>query len=205
MVSIYCHYRVNSARQALLTLTPAKMRFNMHSMRPANEKTGPSLIFLATATREMMPIFALEALARQAILQLGRVAAESGALIYGYALIPSSLQLMVGFPGKYDLAAFMYKYKWLSSRAIVALDHGEFHERLYRQGKFKPWMNRFDNLMISSKKQFESRLNYIHNEPVRKGFVSDPAEWEFSSAGCLKTNRPGLIKVENDLSIFRLE
>jgi REP element-mobilizing transposase RayT len=173
-------------------------------MRPLNEKQGPALIFLATPTREMMPIFRLQPLARQAILQLGRAADEHDALIYGYCLIPSSLYALVGFPAKYDLGAFMYKYKWLSSRAIMALDHGEFHDHLFRKGKFKPWMNRFDNLIVSSKEQYESRLNYIHNEPVCKGLVPDPTQWEFSSAGDLIANRPGLIRIEKDLSVFRL-
>ncbi len=173
-------------------------------MRPSNERQGPALFFLATPTREMIPIFRLQSLARQAILQLRRVADEHDALIYGYCLIPSSLYALVGFAGKYDLGAFMYKYKWLSSRAIMALDHGEFHDRLFRKGKFKPWMNRFDNLTVSSRDQYESRMNYIHNEPVRKGLVPEPIQWEFSSAGDLIANRPGLIRIDKDLSIFRL-
>jgi hypothetical protein len=101
-----------------------------------------------------MPIFSIKELAHQAVVQIGRAAAETNAGVFGYDLLPSTLNAIVGFYGQYDLPGFIYNYKWLVSRAIIALDHGEFHERLYRKGKFKPWMNRFDNLTLSSNEQF---------------------------------------------------
>jgi hypothetical protein len=90
----------------------------------------------------------------------------------------------------------MYNYKWLSSRAIFALEHGEFHERLYRKDKFKPWMNRFDQMQLSTLKQLESKLDYLHNEPVRRGLVPNPSDWEFSSAGYLILGKSGIIAVD---------
>jgi putative transposase len=162
------------------------------------EKKGPALIYLTTPTRDLMPIFRLENLARQAVLQFGRAAIEAEGEIFGYVLLPSALYALVGFQGTYDLPSFMHNFKWLSSRAIVAQEHGEFHERLYRKDKFKPWMNRFDNLAISTKAQFEAKLEYLHNEPVRKGLVNNPADWEFSSARDWIKGEPGLIGVSRD-------
>jgi hypothetical protein len=168
------------------------------------EKKGPALIFLSTPTRDLMPIFSIEELAKQATVQLGRAAREANADVIGYALLPSALYTIVGFRGKYDLAGFVYNYKWLASRAIIAIDHGEFHERLYRNDKFKPWMNRFDNLVLSSHEQFRRRLEKIHNEPVNKGLVINPEDWSYSSAGDWILNRKGLIEIQKDISSFGL-
>jgi REP element-mobilizing transposase RayT len=189
-----------------LMLTGGSAYINMGLMKSdeRRECKGPAMILLSSPTRDFIPIFSLEPLARQAVLQLERAAREADAAVYGYALLPSSIHALIGFRGCYDLPGFIYGYKWLASRAIIGLDHGEFHERLYRRGKFKPWMNRFDNLIISSKRQFESKLNYIHNEPVKQGLASNPIEWELSSAGDCIANRAGLIEIARDISIFNL-
>jgi putative transposase len=168
------------------------------------ESNGPALIFLTAPTRDLMPIFSISELAQQAVLQLGRAAREANADVCGYTLLPSSLYTIVGFRGKYDLAGFVHNYKWLASRAIIALGHGEFEERLYRKGKFKPWMNRFDNLTLSSRKQFQSKLEKIHSEPVNKGFVINPVDWVYSSAAEWLMNRKGPIEIQKDINCFGL-
>ncbi len=166
------------------------------------EKKGPALIFISTPARDLLPIFSLDDLARQAVIQLGRAALDANAHVYGYALLPSILYAVIGFPDAYDLPGFVYNYKWLSGRAIIGLDHGEFHERLYRKDKFKPWMNRFDNLTLSSKAQFSAKLDYLHNEPVRRGLAASITDWQYSSARDWILERPGLIKVRTDLADF---
>jgi putative transposase len=163
-------------------------------------KPGPAVIFITTPTRDHLPIFSMPELARHAILQLGRAAEQENVALAGYCLLPSSLYAILAFPGEYDLPGFMYNYKWLSSRAIFALEHGEFHERLFRKVKFKPWMNRFDQMQISTLEQLKTKLDYLHNEPVRRSLVSSPADWEFSSAGYWLLEKPGLIKVEKCIS-----
>jgi hypothetical protein len=169
-----------------------------------NEKKGPALIYLSTPTRDLMPIFSIKELAHQAVVQIGRAAAETNAGVFGYDLLPSTLNAIVGFYGQYDLPGFIYNYKWLVSRAIIALDHGEFHERLYRKGKFKPWMNRFDNLTLSSNEQFQAKLETIHCEPVKKGLAIKPEDWAYSSAGDYILNHKGIIIIEKDISRFGL-
>ncbi|MGH8014685.1 MAG: hypothetical protein ACREBV_00655, partial [Candidatus Zixiibacteriota bacterium] len=44
------------------------------------------------------------------------------------------------------------------------------------------WQERFDDLAIFGEEQFLVKLNYIHNNPVKKGLANAPEEYEFSSA-----------------------
>jgi putative transposase len=159
-------------------------------------KPGPAAFFITVPTRDHLPIFSLEPLAQQGVLQLSRAAAQANAGIVAYCLLPSSLYMVIAFHEEYDLAGFVYEYKWLSSRAIIALEHGEFHENLFRKGKFRPWMGRFDQIIISTFEQLKSRLDYIHQEPVKKGLVANPNKYEFSSARDWHSDKSGLIEVE---------
>jgi len=166
---------------------------------------GPAIYFIAAPTRDLMPIFGIPALARQAVLQLGRATLEANAAVASYVILPSSMMAIVVFRGDHDVGEFMYNYKRLSALAIVGLDHGEFNERLYRKGKFRPWMGRFDRLVIGSKEQLTSRLEYIHNESVRRGLAATPTEYPYSSAGDWAGSSRGLIPVEKDLAWAGIE
>jgi hypothetical protein len=163
-------------------------------------KPGPAIYHIATPTRDFMPIFTMQPLAEQAVLQLGRAAMEKNVDIFGYCLLPTTLQAIIGFKEEHDLGSFLYHYKWLVSHAIICLDHGDYHERLYRKGKFKPWMNRFENNRLTSRLQVESKLEYLHNEPVIKGLTISASDWPFSSAAYWLKSRTGMISVSQDFA-----
>jgi len=51
-----------------------------------------------------------------------------------------------------------------------------------RGNQFKVWQPGFHPIYIISDYFFSEKLDYIHYNPVRKGFVKQPEEWEYSSA-----------------------
>jgi hypothetical protein len=63
-------------------------------------------------------------------------------------------------------------------------------------------MGRFDQLYISSLEQFKSRIDYIHSEPVRRGLVTIPADYEYSSAADWLDDKEGLIKIEKSIQML---
>ncbi len=50
-------------------------------------------------------------------------------------------------------------------------------------GKGKLWDDAFHPMEVHSKEFFEQKLAYIHNNPVKAGFVELPQHWKYSSAG----------------------
>jgi len=60
------------------------------------------------------------------------------------------------------------------------------------------WKPRFDDIVIKSEKQFRIKLDYIHNNPVKSGFVISPTDWRFSSAGDWLDMQPGLIPIDKE-------
>jgi len=47
---------------------------------------------------------------------------------------------------------------------------------------FKLWKDRFDDLVLTKAETAVTKINYIHENPVRKGLVSRPEDWFYSSA-----------------------
>lgn len=43
------------------------------------------------------------------------------------------------------------------------------------------WQSRFFDEGITDRKELISKINYIHNNPVRAGLAQSPADYEFSS------------------------
>ncbi len=47
---------------------------------------------------------------------------------------------------------------------------------------FKLWKDRFDDLVLTKRETTITKIHYIHANPVRKGLVSCPEDWFYSSA-----------------------
>ena len=49
---------------------------------------------------------------------------------------------------------------------------------------------------VTERKTLIQKLNYMHENPVRKGFVERPEDWEFSSASWY-ADRTGPIRIDD--------
>jgi len=48
--------------------------------------------------------------------------------------------------------------------------------------KYQVWQEGYHPEAIFTSKFAREKINYIHNNPVKAGFVSQPEDWEYSSA-----------------------
>ena len=131
------------------------------------------------------------------------------AQISGYVIMPNHLHLLLYFEKKTHLSDYMRDFKKFTSgeiRRMIEVD-GE-HELLnklrfkYREQKFKIWIDRFDDLAIYKRETFETKLNYIHQNPVRKGLVAFAKDYPYSSAEYYYSGKEGLIPVLHYYELF---
>jgi putative transposase len=59
---------------------------------------------------------------------------------------------------------------------------GQAGKRNSNVKKHQFWQQHNKPIEIWSLKVFEQKLNYIHQNPVESGFVTEPWEWKYSSA-----------------------
>jgi putative transposase len=58
------------------------------------------------------------------------------------------------------------------------------------------WQQNNQPIEIWSLKVFEQKLNYIHNNPVESGFVTDPIDWKYSSTRNYGNNDQTILAID---------
>ncbi|HEY5614884.1 MAG TPA: transposase, partial [Bacteroidota bacterium] len=61
---------------------------------------------------------------------------------------------------------------------------------------YKVWQQGSHPEAITSQKFFVQKLNYIHENPVRKGYVEKPEHWVYSSARNYFLGDDTIIKID---------
>jgi len=58
------------------------------------------------------------------------------------------------------------------------------------------WQQNNQPIEIWSLKVFEQKLNYIHNNPIETGFVTDAVDWKYSSARNYANNDHSILEID---------
>jgi putative transposase len=93
--------------------------------------------------------------------------------IFAYVLMPSHFHLIISIPENKSISNFMRDLKRRTAR--------EYFES-YNLPNGRLWEGRFDDVTLYSEKNFLTKLNYIHLNPVKAGLVEKPEDWLYSSA-----------------------
>ncbi len=110
------------------------------------------------------------------------------AKIAGFVFMPTHIHLLLFIEGNL-LSSFMRDFKkYISQEAIKHL--GIFDKKI--------WMDRYDKVAIVSEEVFRIKLDYIHNNPVKNGLVSQVEDWIWSSAGSYYSKSKNRIPVYKD-------
>jgi REP element-mobilizing transposase RayT len=148
--------------------------------------SGPALAFVTTTVADWNPVFASSGAAEEVASQLAETGRFFDVAIIGYVVMPTHIHALLGFPDITKLSRFMQAFKGLTARRIRELEEG-------KSGTL--WMRRFDDVIVYSEKQFRTKLEYIHNNPVEAGLAGSPTDWPCSSARDWLLNEPGLIEI----------
>lgn len=154
--------------------------------------TGSALVFTTTTTYKWTPFFLDKALAKIIAQQINETALFYNVSIVGYVVMLNHLHLLLGLSKHDILPRFMQSFKSLSSRRIKISILRENNAN-----KFKLWIQRYDDFVITTDVQFQIKLDYIHNNPVKQKLVDNPLDWEFSSAMQWSGSEKGLVDIVN--------
>ena len=95
----------------------------------------------------------------------------------------------------HDMIAFVRDFKKFTSKEIqkniIATEPNVLKLFQVDENKYEFWQKTNMPKLIESEKYFLQKMNYIHENPIRKQYVADPSHWYWSSA-----NPHSEIKVE---------
>ena len=136
--------------------------------RLRNSITGPSLFFITFSTIDRENVFTDKQKMSLVESTVFEVMKYKKCSLHGYVIMPNHLHLLVGIKhGGKELSALVFSLKGMIRKRLV--------------GNTNLWEERFDDLLITSEKQFKIKLEYIHNNPVKRGLAGTPESYRFSS------------------------
>ena len=159
---------------------------------------GRALVPITTSVMDGQPMFYDKQLAEACLSEFREAIFHYKAFLVGYVLMPSHLHALIGFSEIECLSRFMQRFK---SNSAVAVKNALMKRGTILPGvEFQLWQKRFDDLIITSKEQFIIKLNYIHNNSVKNGLVSEAVQWENSSAADWISKMEGKLRIDKNFS-----
>jgi len=97
--------------------------------------------------------------------------ARLGYLLCGYVLMPDHWHALIWTAYPLTISRVAHDVKKVAARRLHQL----------RGTKGPVWQHQFWDRFVRHQKEFVARFDYMHLNPVRKGLVSKPVEWRWSS------------------------
>lgn len=75
----------------------------------------------------------------------------------------------------------------------------------YKNQKRKLWMPRFDDQVIRNAEMFWTKLNFIHNNPVKAGITMKSEDYKYSSARNYAFGDNSILKIDTSYAVIQLK
>ncbi|WPN58543.1 REP-associated tyrosine transposase [Pseudomonas sp. P9_31] len=123
--------------------------------------------------------------------------------LYGYVVLENHLHFVAEAP---DLSKCLRQFKSFTARQIIddlqskgaerALQRLRFSKRAHKQDRvYQLWQEGSHAEQVYSEAVMRQKLDYIHFNPVKRGYVDLPEHWRYSSARTY-AGMEGLIEIQ---------
>jgi putative transposase len=123
---------------------------------------------------------------------LERTRVRYGFFVTAYVVMPEHVHLLVSEPERGTLASAIQAVKQSVSRTLI----GE-HEHC--------WQERYYDFNVYTAKKRIEKICYIHRNPVKRGLVSHPGDWRWSSFRSYATGEVARVEIESTWTARRRE
>ena len=161
-------------------------------MRSRNKVTPEANIYFVTfSTHLWVPILFNETLFQIILDSFKYCQAKKGLKIHAYVIMINHVHAIISHESYDQIPNIVRDLKRHTAREIrnYLSNLGEFSQLFWvkvfhskERGKHRIWQEGYHPIAIKSQAFFDQKLKYIHNNPVKKGFVEEPEVWKYSSA-----------------------
>ena len=116
---------------------------------------------------------------------LERVRQWYGLYVTGYVIMPEHVHLLVTEPERGSLSVALQMLKQVTSH------------RLKRPGAAAFWQVRYYDFNVWSERKQTEKLDYMHMNPVKRGLVTTPEQWPWSSYRHYASGLEGIVEIES--------
>ncbi len=123
--------------------------------------------------------------------------------VYAYVILENHLHMVVSSD---DLEKTMHSFKKYTAKQILdmlkkanvktILEQLIFYKKAnHKEKTYQVWEEGFQPKLIQDNKTMIQKIDYIHNNPVKRGYVDEAKHWRYSSARDYEEMK-GLIDIE---------
>ena len=146
--------------------------------------------FMTATVNHWLPIFTRPETVNIVLDSWRFLQREAGFQLYGYVILENHLHLIASSA---DLTKDMQRFKSHTARQIVDYleQHGAtkllgllalFKRHHKTDSDYQIWEEGNHPQLIESDAVMRQKLDYIHQNPVKRGYVDQPEHWRYSSA-----------------------
>ena len=161
--------------------------------------------FITATIVEWLPLFTDPKVVQFILDSMLFMQEQKRIVIYAYVIMENHLHMILSSP---HLSSELGKFKSFTARQIIDfLENNNYHPILDKLRNYKLafktdrtyqcWQEGSHPKQISSREMMIQKIEYIHYNPVRRGYVDNPIHWRYSSARDYE-NQTGLIPINKD-------
>lgn len=131
---------------------------------------------------------------------------NQGLLLCGFVIMTNHIHCLMSAKEGYcleDMAASFKKFTTSQIKILLEKDNRKYISALIKSSyskkngnTFQIWQRENYPEIVESEKFFLQKMNYIHNNPIKKGYILKPEDWIYSSARNYLLDNDSLIKVD---------
>jgi len=171
---------------------------------PKMHKIPGAVYFLTCVIVNKLDIFTYKEFFDIVVESLAYCIKEKGLKLHGFVIMPNHLHLIASHDNA--LSDVIRDFKRFTARQIIEqlnkfnrqyiLNLLKFAGKSKNKQNHQVWIHRNYPESVQNIEFFLQKLNYIHNNPVKRGFVSLPEDWIYSSAKCYVSGEDGVLEIE---------
>ena len=165
------------------------------------EPTHPH--FITCTILHWIPIFTNKDSVQIVIDSLKYLQKEDNLKIYAYVILENHIHLVAS---SNDIAKSMQKFKSYTAKELLKLlktknittllEQFAFYKKRHKKHtEYQIWQEGIQPKLIQTEKMMLQKIEYIHQNPVKRGFVDEAEHWRYSSARDY-LGMDGLIEIE---------
>jgi len=152
------------------------------------ESTHPH--FLTLTVLHWIPIFTNKESVEILLDSFRFLQKENNLKIYSYVILENHLHLIASSD---DIAYSMRRFKSYTAKHILKLlqqknvttilDQLAFYKKAHKKtAQYQLWQEGLQPKLIQDEAMMIQKIEYIHQNPVKRGYIDEPNHWRYSSA-----------------------
>lgn len=165
------------------------------------------LYFITSATTHWLPIFLSQRYFNILTEAFSLCRRSKGLRLYAYVLMPNHFHIIASSEPSTALPNIIHDLKRYTSREVtrsLGRDDcwsllqviAETAMRTHRDHGLCVWQENYQPVPIFTQRFLRQKLDYLHEKPVREGYVRTAGDWLYSSAGEYATGQAGMMEID---------